>query len=291
MPSATITVLGDRGVVAVTGPDAAKLLQGLVTNDVDLLADRPSIAAGLLSPQGKILFDLVVYRMADGLLVETRATAAADLAKRLGLYKLRAQVTIADVSSAWAVVASWDGEVAWPVGSVGGPDPRLAAMGSRYLVPAEAVRDFGSTADPALYDARRVALGVPEGGRDYALGDTFPHEADFDLRAGVSFTKGCYVGQEIVARMQHKTVVRKRVVRIRGTAPLTAGADVMAGEFAIGTVGTVDGDIALAFLKLDRAEELAAKGHGLRVGSAEVEIDPRDTAELAAIATAKAARS
>jgi folate-binding protein YgfZ len=164
-------------------------------------------------------------------------------------------------------------------------------MGSRFLVPTLSVGSLGSTLALQNYDARRVALGVPEGGTDYVLGDTFPHEADYDLRGGVSFRKGCYVGQEIVARMQHKTVVRKRVVRIVGDGVIPAGVDVMAGDFAVGRVGTVAGHNALAFLKLDRVEELAAKGHALTAGGVAVTVDPRDTAELRALAAAKANRA
>jgi folate-binding protein YgfZ len=291
MPSATVVHLAERGVVALSGPDAGKLLQGILTNDLDALESRPSLAAGLLMPQGKILFDVVVYRGAEGLLVETVAARLGDLVKRLTLYKLRADVRIADASADWAVVAAWGGEIAWPPGSLGGPDPRLPELGERRLVPSGAIGQIGGFGTIADYDARRVAIGVPEGGRDYVLGDTFPHEANYDLRGGVSFTKGCYVGQEVVARMQHKTVVRKRIVRLLGTAPLTTGVDVMAGTFSIGRVGTVSGNSALAFLKLDRAEELAAKGEQLKAGDVPVEIDPRDLAAFEAIAAAKAHRS
>jgi folate-binding protein YgfZ len=291
MPSATIVHLAEQGVVALTGPDAGKLLQGILTNDLDALESRPSLAAGLLTPQGKIVFDLVVYRAPEGLFVETTAARLADLVKRLTLYKLRADVRIADASADWAVVTTWGGDVAWPAGSLGGPDPRFAEFGERRLVPSGAIDALGPLGAVADYDARRVALGVPEGGRDYALGDTFPHEANFDLRSGVSFTKGCYVGQEVVARMQHKTVVRKRIVRLKGTAPLASGVDVMAGTFSIGRVGTVSGNSALAFLKLDRAEELAAKGERLAAADVPVEIDPRDIAAFEALAAAKAHRA
>jgi len=291
MPSATVVHLAEQGVVALTGPDAGKLLQGILTNDLDVLDKGPSLAAGLLTPQGKILFDLVVYRASDDLIVETPAARLADLIKRLTLYKLRADVRITDASADWAVVASWGGEVAWPAGSLGGADPRLAEFGERHLIPANAIDALGQRGTIADYDARRVALGVPEGGRDYVLGDTFPHEANFDLRSGVSFTKGCYVGQEVVARMHHKTIVRKRIVRLQGTAPLASGVDVMAGTFQIGRIGTVSGNAALAFLKLDRAEELAAKGEKLTAGDVPVEIDARDIAAFEAIAAAKAHRS
>lgn len=289
MPSATIVVLQDRGVIAVEGPDASKLLQGILTNDVERLSERSSIAAGLLSPQGKILFELIAYRAPGGIFLETAAADATALAKRLGLYKLRADVVIRDVSDAWWAVASWEGAVAWPDGTLGGADPRLAEMGERRLVPVASLASLATTTDRQRYDARRVALGIPEAHRDYVLGDTFPHEADFDLRGGVSFTKGCYVGQEVVARMQHKTVVRKRIVRVRADAPLSEGTDVMAGTFAVGRLGTVAGSDALALLKLDRVDELAAKGHGLVAGDVPLTIDARDRTMLEDMAAARAA--
>jgi len=286
MPSTAITLLDGRGVVAVRGGDAVKLLQGLLTNDLDDLDHRPALAAGLLSPQGKILFEVIVYGASDGLLIETSATAEA-LARRLALYKLRAEVAIADETAAWLVVAAWDGPFDPPAGSVGGPDPRLPDLGTRWLVPAGQRNTLALSASPAAYHARRVARGVSEASADYVIGDTFPHEADFDLRGGVSFTKGCYVGQEVVARMHHKTVVRKRVVRVHADRPLEPGADIVAAGQVIGRIGTVDGAHALAFLKLDRADELAAKGEALTAGDAVLHVDAND---LAPYLAAKAKR-
>jgi len=154
-------------------------------------------------------------------------------------------------------------------------------------VPAGQRNTLALSASPAAYHARRVARGVSEASADYVIGDTFPHEADFDLRGGVSFTKGCYVGQEVVARMHHKTVVRKRVVRVHADRPLEPGADIVAAGQVIGRIGTVDGAHALAFLKLDRADELAAKGEALTAGDAVLHVDAND---LAPYLAAKAKR-
>ena len=292
MPSTTLALIEDRGVAAVTGADALKLLQGILTNDVDLLATRPSIAAGLLSPQGKILFDLIVHRSPEGALIEVATDKLPAFLQRLTLYKLRADARIADVSTDWIVVAAWGGDpIVWPEGTLTGPDPRRDDMGVRALVPTARRHELPEAAPAATYHARRVALGVPEGGSDFVIGDTFPHEANYDLRGGVSFTKGCYVGQEVVARMHHKTVVRKRIVRIRSDGALTSGADIAAGSQVIGRVGTVAGSEALAYLKLDRAEELAAKGETLMSEGRHVAIDPADLAEFAARAAAKANRT
>ena len=126
--------------------------------------------------------------------------------------------------------------------------------------------------DAADYDAFRVGLGVPEGGRDYAFGDAFPHEALFDQLHGVSFTKGCYVGQEIVSRMEHRGTARKRVVPVNADGPLVEGAAVMAGDVEIGKVGSVAGSRGLALLRLDRVDELTAKGVPLTVEGAPITV-------------------
>lgn len=268
---ARLAHLEDRGAVAVTGHDAVVFLQGLLTNDVAHLgvnaAETAHAAAAthaaLLTPQGKILFDFLVVRTPSGFVLEVARDAAPALVKRLTMYKLRAAVDIKDVSDAYHVLALWG-----PHAVSSGPtidtltfdDPRDPALGKRILAEARFARDIASATNgervPAsAYHAHRIARGVPEGGKDYTFGDTYPHEADFDLFHGVSFTKGCYVGQEVVSRMQNKTVVRKRVVKVAGADPLTPGAEVMFGDVAIGKIGGTDGAQALAMLRLDRALE------------------------------------
>lgn len=271
--------LDDRGAVAVEGPDAGKFLQGLVTNDVEPLKfDSETIAfeagvvhAGLLSPQGKILFDFFCVRTEHGFLLEIARHKAAELSKRLAMYKLRAAVDIKDVSEAYVVLALWGPNACSSgptTGTVAFRDPRHPGLGQRIMAEARFATDIGSAtngskvADTA-YHALRIALGVPEGGKDYAFGDAYPHEANFDLLNGASFTKGCYVGQEIVARMQNKSVVRKRVVKISAGAELGAGEEILSGGAAIGRVGSVDGDQALAMLRLDHALEAEQKGEPL----------------------------
>jgi folate-binding protein YgfZ len=299
MTPARIAQLADRGVVRVTGADAEKLLQGIVSNDMELLASQPAIHAALLTPQGKILFDFFVVRAGDGFLLEVARDKAADLAKRLSLYKLRARAEIQDVSEGYRVSALWghsaprgSGETA---GTVSFPDPRLPALGSRILaetrlaqttLAATDVRD----ASPEDYRAHRIALGVPEGGKDYVLGDTFPHEADLDQLGGVSFSKGCFVGQEVVSRMQNRGSARKRVVPIEGEGPLASGAEVKAGTAVIGTVGSVSGRSALALLRLDRAAEARAKDQVLTADGVPLTLRKPDwaTFDLAPAAAAEA---
>lgn len=266
----TIAHLADRGVILVRGPDTRKFLQSIVTNDVDRLQSQPAIHAGLLSPQGKLLFDFFVVTENEGIFVDVARDRVADLIKRLTLYKLRAQVTISNVSELHAVLASW-GERANISKGLVYADPRLHELGLRAIVPvAEAVT---ANASAQAYHGHRIGLGVPEGGRDYPFGDTFPHEALFDQLDGVSFTKGCYVGQEIVSRMEHRGTARKRIVPVVATdGVLREGAPVAAGEVEIGTIGSVAGPRALALIRLDRAEEFGEKGVPLTADGTQLQI-------------------
>jgi len=295
-----IAVLADRGVVGVTGADALKLLQGVITNDMELLSVRPAIHAALLTPQGKILFEFFVVKAPDGFWLEAAADKTADLAKRLTLYRLRAKVDIKDRSAELRAFALWGGEpeaLAGAAGTLVFPDPRLPALGLRGLAPVplevplapDLVAASRALEVPAQdYHAHRIALGVPEGGKDYTFGDAFPHDADLDQLHGVSFAKGCFVGQEVVSRMQNRAQVRKRIVAIVGDAPLLAGAEITAGAAVIGTVGSVAGKDALALVRLDRAAEAAAKGTPLMAGGVAIALHKPDWAnfELApAVAT------
>jgi folate-binding protein YgfZ len=289
MSKAFIAELADRGVIAVTGPDALKLLQGVITNDMELLERQPAIHAGLLTPQGKILFDFIISRTEGGFLVDVARDKAGDLAKRLGMYKLRAKVDISDQSAARVVFAMW-GEHPTSMVRQDLPDPRLGALGIRFVSLADDARDDesasnGERVSAADYHAHRIALGVPEGGKDYAFGDAFPHEALFDKLGGVSFTKGCYVGQEVVSRMEHRGTARKRVVPVVAEAALPApGTEIRAGDQLIGTLGSTCGARGLALLRLDRAEELRAKGYDLDAGGVGVRIVLPDWLQLGPMA-------
>jgi tRNA-modifying protein YgfZ len=261
-------VLKDRGVIALGGADAQPWLDNLITNDLALLDKQPAVFAGLLSPQGKLLFEFFVIRHGAELLIETHATSVAALIKRLTLYKLRAQITLRDETAEWVPV--WAPVAPAPApGVIVYADPRAPERLWRGLRPAGHAAQHTSNA----YAAARVAHGVAEAPDDYALGDTFPHEANFDVRAGVSFTKGCFVGQEVVARMQNKSVVRKRVVRITADTALATGADITVGTAIIGRVGSVVDNAGLAMLRLDRAVEALSKGETVVSGAVALTID------------------
>jgi folate-binding protein YgfZ len=234
----------------------------------------------LLTPQGKILFDFFVVRTPVGFLLDTPRDQVQALADRLAMYKLRAKADIRDVSSDYTVAAIWGGPYA-PHGHGVAPllftDPRLATMGSRELVTIGSdwalANKEADSATQDEYHAHRIELGIPEGGKDYAFGDTFPHEALFDQLNGVSFTKGCFVGQEVVSRMQNRGSARKRVVPLVGDLALSRpGTAVTAAGVEIGTLGSVAGKRGLALIRLDRAAEFTDRGETLRVRDVPVQI-------------------
>jgi folate-binding protein YgfZ len=261
-------LLAARGVLRVRGGDARKYLQGLITNDIGKAQGAAAIHAGLLSPQGKILFDFFIVPEGDGFLIDVAQEKADELQKRLVFYRLRAQVEIAAEPSL-VVAAAWGGTPRLPEGATLYADPRLPELGFRMMIPkGTAAPDLAcEDATEEDYTAFRIGLGVPEGGRDYAFGDAFPHEALFDQLNGVDFKKGCYVGQEVVSRMEHRGTARKRIVPVEGNAPLPAsGTSVEADGVPIGTLGSVSGASGLALIRLDRAEEALAGGKGLTAG-------------------------
>ncbi|QGM45582.1 YgfZ/GcvT domain-containing protein [Methylocystis heyeri] len=256
-------ILEDRGVVEVGGPDAAKFLHNLVTNDIAKLLPGQARFCALLAPQGKILFDFLVFAVGEGedrrYLLDCPLALVGDLVKRLGMYKLRANVTVTPRSGELVSYAFLAAEKPQAEAVALAEDPRSERLGWRALAQQGAIPASGGRAD---YDAARVAAGIPEGGLDFAYGDAFPHEANMDLIAGVDFTKGCYVGQEVVSRTKHRNLARKRVAPYRtsqGQAP-APGAAVRAGEIDIGLTGSHSGEIGLALIRLDKLADAAAAG-------------------------------
>jgi len=219
----------------------------------------------LLTPQGKMICDFFILALAPkdggGFLLDTPLLQTADLMKRLKLYKLRAKVALEDLTERSAVLASADGAALPADAGFVYDDPRLPALGQRAVADIEGIEAL-VTVEPEAYHARRIALGVPAGGRDFAYGDTFPHEALLDQLGGVSFKKGCYIGQEVVSRMQHRGTARTRVVPVvfdDGIATET-GAEATAGGKPLGTIGSGANGRALALLRLDRLADALAAG-------------------------------
>ena len=276
MSSSHIAYLDHRAVVRVSGADAGAFLQGLITNEMGLLEKQRALFAGLLSPQGKVLFEFLLAKAADGaFLLDVAYSSVEDLAKRLTLYKLRARVEIADVTSQLQPMALW-GSGAHSMGETVGTesfvDPRRPLLGFCILAERRFSKDIASAttagdAKPEDYHAHRISLGVPEGGKDYLFGELFPHEAMFDQLHGVSFTKGCYVGQEIVARMQHRGTARSRFLMVAAAGPLPErGTEVLAGDKPIGQMGSSVGGNGLALIRLDRLGDAYKEGKPITVG-------------------------
>ncbi|MBU2534173.1 MAG: folate-binding protein [Alphaproteobacteria bacterium] len=275
MPTTNIALLPGRGIVRVGGDDAASLLDGLLTNSLARLENQPALHSGLLSPQGKILFDFFLVKMVDGFLIDIDRTMADDLIKRLGFYRLRAKVTLENVSDEYLVAALWPAGVRVPGGIVVYPDPRHETLGVRLILPRGREGELpGEMVGEEAYDAHRIAIGVPEAGRDYPLPDTFPHEALYDQLGSIDFKKGCFIGQEVVSRMQHRGTARRRAMRVAADIALTSGSEIAAGEAVIGTLGSVSGETGIAMLRLDRAAEASGKGTPLRAGNAELTLEP-----------------
>lgn len=258
--SGHIAELSRRGVVAVSGADAEKFLNDLITCAVP--AEGGAAYGGLLTPQGKVLFDFIVFRDRGRFLFDLPRALVADFVKRLTFYRLRAKVDIADLSDDHIAVAAWGGDRAPIVDGPVAPDPRLAALGFRAIVPGGA--DMAADHDEAReagYDAHRIALAIPEGGVDFAFGESFPHDAAMDQLAGIDFGKGCYVGQEVVSRMQHRGTARRRFVLATGAAPLPPpGTQITAGDRMIGTLGSASSNAGLALVRIDRAKEAIDAG-------------------------------
>ncbi len=240
-----------------------------------------STYAALLTPQGKIIVDCIVVEApakdSGGFFLDCPRARATALVDRLNFYKLRAKLLVEDLSEILGVMAAWNGSGATGCG-LAYPDPRLAALGMRIMLPPhlveQAARELGAElADAGEYEAHRIALGVPRGDADFAYGDAFPHEADLDQLAGVDFDKGCYVGQEVVSRIEHRARARTRVIPVAydGPAP-QAGATVMAGEKAVGTMGSSAAGRALASLRIDRVEEALAQGASLHAAGVPIRL-------------------
>ena len=262
--------LTDRSVLAVTGPEAESFLQNLVTSDLDLLGPGEVRPSALLTPQGKILFDFLISRIEGGLRLDVAEQARAVLAKRLALYKLRAKVTVAPSDD--AVFAVLDA----PAGSDAPIDRRFPDETVRRAYGA--VPEVGDEVPAAAFEALRIRAGIAEAEKDFLASDVFPHDVLLDQNGGVSFKKGCYVGQEVVSRMQHRGTARRRIVLVQADGHLSPGATLMAGDKLIGTVLSAipglagDGGDGMAIVRIDRLAQAMAADTVLSVDGVPVDV-------------------
>jgi folate-binding protein YgfZ len=282
--------LPDRGVVKVSGDDARHFLNGLVTTDVTQVAPGLGRFGALLTPQGKIIVDFLITEAPSGdgggLLIDCPRPLAQALADKLGFYRLRAKVVVENLTDNLGVLAAWGGDLNVKP-DLAFADPRHAALGLRILVPeplAQKAADLigAELVDGTAYEFNRIASGVPRGGMDFMYGDAFPHETNMDRLHGVDFGKGCYVGQEVVSRMQHRGTTRTRTVRIdvNGPAP-EPGVAVMAGDKSIGTMGSTAAHHGLALIRIDRAADAIQAGNPLTAGGIPIRFAEPDDLSIA----------
>jgi folate-binding protein YgfZ len=266
-------ILDDRAVLAISGPQAREFLQGLVTNDViGGLAPGNGLYTALLSPQGKILFDFLVTEGDGALLLDVAKDGAEALLKKLKMYRLRARIDV-ELREPLGVYVNLAGHpdnrpTPYADRAITFTDPRLAALGRRSIgAHAEMPANLPG---PRAYHEQRIALGVPEGA-DFGFEKIFALDAGLDELSGVSFTKGCYVGQELTSRMKHRATSRKRILTVSADGALPgAGASVTRGGAEIGELVSVYGNHGFALVRLDRLEEASGEN---KVGEIQVALN------------------
>ena len=255
-----------RAVIGLDGSESRDFLHSLLTCDIQSLQPGQGAYGAQLTPQGKILFDLFTLAAETGFLLDAAAGSADDLVKRLTMYRLRRKIEIAPKTDL-VVAAIWrSDDPPEEEGAVVFRDPRAPGLGHRAIGPASAL-DAAATADAGQYDAHRMALGIADSERDIGSGQMFPHEANLDQLHGVSFTKGCFVGQEVVSRMEHRGTARSRIVPVRFDGPPPAPETaVTAGGRSLGRIlSGLDGR-GLALIRLDRAAAASSAGEPLVAG-------------------------
>jgi tRNA-modifying protein YgfZ len=280
-----IIALTDRSVVSVTGPDAARLLQDVITCDVEGLDSTKAVPGALLTPQGKVMFDFILSRRSDadgasaGFFIDLDRSHADDFIRRMTLYRLRAKVAFAVVEPMRVFAVLNETPHAGAL-----VDSRFRGDGTVYRLYIDDASGIEFETDTAPYTAARIAHGVVESGHDFALGDAFPHDLLMDKNGGIAFRKGCFVGQEVVSRMQHRGTARRRVVQVDAASTLPAALDavaVEAGGKPAGTLGTVAGRQALAIVRTDRIANAMAQNEPIRVGGIAVSLSLPRWTELA----------
>jgi folate-binding protein YgfZ len=250
--------LADRSVLAIGGADRISFLQGLVSNDVALAAPGRSVWAALLTPQGKWLADFFVFADGERLLLDCETAQAPMVAARLSRFRLRSAVAIEPVGH--GVYAGWDGDP--PPGTLSAPDGRLAEAGFRVL--SETALE--TNASEAEYDLHRLMLGLPDGARDLEAEKSLLLEAGFDELGGVSWTKGCYMGQELTARTRYRGLLKRRLVPVTAEGGLPpSGTVLMADGREAGTMRSSRDGLGMAVVRLEHLQaELTGGGATLR---------------------------
>lgn len=264
-----------RALLRITGDDRVAFLQGILTQDVQKLKPECGLFAALLSPQGKLQHDFFLIPHGDSILLDTDAAQKDTLLKRLSMYKLRAKVALADASAHFTVAYRLQAEHA-TIGHITHKkhltlltDPRAAELGERLYI-----EDGGMvpkhTITPEAYHAHRIALGIPDGTRD--LVDDTALDAGYDLLNAVSFTKGCYVGQEVTARMHYKNIARRGFYHVEAQSDLPASGKLVSNGITLGELRGSQGTQGLAMLKFDETETALEQGTPIHVDNAALQV-------------------
>lgn len=269
-------LLSRRTIISVTGTDAETFLNGLLTVSVSGMSRSDMRYGALLTPQGKIIADMLVVREGEAFLFDCDSAIATNFMKRLNLFKLRAHVAIEERKDLGAFV--FDGMV----------DPRSSSAPRRRI----GVRASASEGDAGQYHVARIAAGLAEQGVDFASEEVFPADINMDLLGGIDFKKGCFVGQEVVSRMKRRGNARRRTLRVTVAGGTPAPSPVLVGDFEIGMLTSISGDQGLARVRIDRMAEAQAKGEAITANGAPVVFDnpPWLAGELAALAETKDSR-
>lgn len=266
---AELITLSNRAVVHITGEDAEKFVQAVITTNLDKLGADELKPGALLAPQGKIMFDFLVSRIENGLRFDMPASIASDFAKRMTLYRLRAKAEITQLPESLVGVC-WENDSVSSHGDSIKRDTRFP----RELNVVRIYGKAGDVSDESAWIALRAEYGIAEGEADFAYNDVFPHDVNFDQTGGVTFPKGCFVGQEVVSRMQHRGTPRRRVLVAKSATPLPAmGTPITVGGREIGTLGGSSGRIGLALVRIDRVKDALDSGTVILAGESEINLD------------------
>ncbi len=260
-----LTALPDRSVIAITGPEAKSFLQRVITRGPDDLADGGAEFSALLTPQGKVLADFILFDDGSGgLFLDAPASETAALLKRLTLYRLRSDAQIEARDDLEVAAARGAGEAELKtVALAAAPDPRSSALGLRAVVPAG-----GPSAEVGGYHAARIQAGIAEFGADYGPAQVFSTDVNHDLIEGIDYKKGCFVGQEVASRMHRKGGVRKRTILVAVDRPVESGAPLTLADVEIGAVSSAMHGYALALARVDRLSKGLEAGGALKCGGA-----------------------
>ncbi len=266
MPQALI---GGRSVFQVSGPEAEHLLQNVITTDLDALGEGIMKPGALLTPQGKIIADFLIGHTQDGFLLDCANGLAEELRRRLMMYKLRAKAEIS-IPEQQLVAVSWQNDSSASINDSSYQD-------MRFPPDMQVMRGYKSASEMSENEDQwslfRIAYGVAECGTDYEPSSAFPHDVLMDFNGGISFKKGCFIGQEVVSRMQHRGTARRRIMVLEGAGTLPGpGTEITAGEKPAGVVGSVIGKQGLGLLRVDRASDALASGREIRAGDVSVTV-------------------